>query len=165
MMRIGIATVALNLCATTTLAVAQNHKIDGYDGYKFRMTLDQARKANPEAKQTKCDYVNVDACLEYSTHVGPFPAAVTVQFSGTPPLLTQILLTFRSLDDTPLYKCQDITKELLELLVTKYKERPFVEHRKVTWTSPNGGAVQLTSLCLDAAKGINIITYMPSNPL
>jgi hypothetical protein len=165
MMRIAIATMALSLSAITTIAVAQINKIDGYEGYKFRMTLDQAQKIYPEAKVTKCEYVNVDACLEYLTHVGPFPVAVAVQFQGAPPLLSQIILTFRSLDEAPQFKCHEVAKELLQLLLTKYGEHPFAKDRLITWTSPEGGSVYLNSLCINETKGINIIGYKPSNPL
>ena len=71
---------------------AQIDKVDGYDGYRFGMTLDQAKKIKPAAKQTPCDFVQVVACLEYAITISAFPATVTVQFEGATPALSQIII-------------------------------------------------------------------------
>ena len=140
--------------------------MDGYDGYKFGMTIDEALKVKFAAKKkTPCDYQGVPVCLEYATTVSAFPATVSVQFQfdGNTPLLSQILLTVRSLDDR--YPCPDVGKEVLKLLVAKYGERPMIKDHEATWTSPDGGFVSLLALCVDDFRGLNVISYRPSSPL
>lgn len=146
---------------------AQIEKVDGYDGYKFGMTIDQAKRVKPSAKQTRCEYASGPMwCLEYATRVSDFPAEVTVQFPGATPLLTQILVTFRSLpDNVPRYSCREVGKEILKLLIAKYETDALLKGHTVTWTSPHGGSVSLTSLCVGEVEGINVVTYRTSNPL
>ena len=90
---------------------------------------------------------------------------VQFQTDGNTPLLSQILLTIRSLDEPVRYPCHDVGKEVLKLLVSKYGERPMIKDHEATWTSPDGGSVSLLALCVDDLKGLNVITYRPSSPL
>jgi hypothetical protein len=156
-------------CFISDQGIAQIKKVDGYDGYKFGMTIDEALKVKSAAKKkTPCDYRGVPVCLEYATTVSAFPARVTVQFQfdGNTPLLSQILLTVRSsLDDPVRYPCRDVGKEVLKLLVAKYGERPMIKDHEATWTSPDGGSVSLLALCVDDFNGLNVISYRPSSPL
>jgi hypothetical protein len=50
-------------------SVAETKKVDGYGGYKFGMTLEQALKVRPYAKQIQCDYDDVTTCIEYQTTI------------------------------------------------------------------------------------------------
>jgi len=146
--------------------MAQIKKVDGYDGYKFGMTVDQALKVRPAAEQkTPCDYQGIPVCLEYATTVSVFPATVNVQFKGDVPLLSQILLTISSLDEPVHYSCREVGKEVLKLLVVKYGEHPIIKDHEATWTSPDGGSVSLLALCVGEVKGVNVIGYRPSSPL
>jgi hypothetical protein len=147
-------------------AMAQIKQVEGYDGYKFGMTIDQAKKVKPAAKQTRCEFAGVATCLEYKTKLSAFPATVTVQFKGEAPLLSQILITIRSLDKPVLHSCRDVGEEVLRLLVAKYGDKPFIKNHEATWTSPEGGSVSLLSLCVgEAGNGVNVITYTLSSPL
>jgi hypothetical protein len=145
--------------------MAKIKKVDGYDGYKFGMSIDQALNVKPAAKQkTPCDYQDVPTCLEYATTVSVFSARVNVQFkfeNGTP-LLSQVLLT---IDEPVRHPCHEVGRELLHLLVDKYGEHPVIENHKATWTSPDGGSVSLLALCVTEVQGVNIISYKPSSPL
>ena len=146
--------------------MAQIQKVDGYDGYKFGMSIDQAKNIKPAAKQTRCEYVSVDACLEYATTISVFPATVSVQFKGATPLLSQILLTIRSFPEPVVrHPCREVGEEVLKLLAAKYGTNPLVKDRTATWTSPHGGSVSLLALCVGEVGGINVITYAPSSPL
>jgi hypothetical protein len=146
--------------------MAQIRKVDGYDDYKFGMTIDQALKVRPAAKQkTPCDYVGVPVCLEYATTVSVFSATVNVQFEGDTPLLSQILITISSLDEPVPRPCREVGKEVLSLLVGKYGKHPFIKDHEATWTSPDGGSVSLLALCVGENKGVNVISYRPSSPL
>jgi hypothetical protein len=146
-------------------SMAQMKKVEGYDGYKFGMTIEQAKKVKPAAKQTHCDYADVVTCLEYKTTVSAFSATVTVQFKGATPLLSQILITLYSLDDPVRDSCRVVGKAVLSPLVDKYGNNPLVKDHVATWASPEGGLVSLDALCVDDVHGVNIITYKPSSPL
>jgi hypothetical protein len=54
------AALAIAVCtlvgAAPNASVAETKKVDGYEGYKFGMTLEQALKVRPYAKQIQCDY-------------------------------------------------------------------------------------------------------------
>jgi hypothetical protein len=145
-------------------SVAQTGKIDGYEGYKFGMTLEQALKVRASAKQTQCDFNGVTTCIEYQTTVSAFLAKVTVQFApATPLLLSKILVT---LYGEPIdHGCTEIGKELLKLLASKYGNDPFIKDHVATWASSEGGSVSLTALCISPDTGINIISYQPTGPL
>jgi hypothetical protein len=145
---------------------AQIERVDGYDGYKFGMTIDQAKQVKPSAKQTRCEYVNVTICLEYATKISIFPATVAVQFKGATPLLSRILLTIKSLPEPVVrHPCREVGKEVLKLLIAKYGDSPLIKDHTATWTSPGGGSVSLLALCVGEAGGINVITYEPTSPL
>lgn len=146
--------------------IAGMKKVDGYDGYKFGMTLDQALQIKPFAKQkTPCGYKGVPVCLEYATAVSGFPARVDIQFEGSAPLLSRILLTISSFEESVRHTCAEVGKVVLGLLADKYGKDPVVDDRKTTWTSPDGGSISLLTLCVHDRKGINVIGYEPSGPL
>ena len=156
--------LVFSFCAPAHVA-AQIKKVDGYEGYKFGMTLDQAKKVNPSAQQTRCTYVSVTACLEYPTTVSIFPAMVVVQFEGAPPLLRQVLLTIKSSAETLIRSCTEVTTEVVKLLIAKYGNRPLVRGFEAVWASPDGGSVILSAFCTNKDEGLNIIAYTSSSPL
>jgi hypothetical protein len=144
--------------------VSQPTQVDGYQDYKFGMTVEQARIINPAAAYTKCDYVGVVACLEYPTTISAFPAKVVAQFTGVPPLLTQVVIAFNALNEPVRFPCSMVARELRMLLAAKYGRQPFTDQSNTTWAFANGSSVQLSALCL-GDKGITTIVYRPSNPL
>jgi hypothetical protein len=144
--------------------VSQPTQVDGYQDYKFGMTLEQARIINPAAAYTKCNYVGVVACLEYPTTISAFPAKVVVQFTGAPPLLTQVVISFDALNEPVRFPCSMVATELTKLLAAKYGRQPFTDQFDTTWAFANGSSVKLSAMCL-GNKGMNIIVYRPSNPL
>jgi hypothetical protein len=44
--------------AAPSASVAQTKKVDGYEGYKFGMTLEQALKVRPSAKCLSEEFLN-----------------------------------------------------------------------------------------------------------
>lgn len=127
-------------------------KVDGYDGYKFGMTLDQALQIKPFVKQkTPCGYKGVPVCLEYATTVSGFPARVDIQFEGSAPLLSRILLTISSFEVSVRHTCAEVGKVVLGLLADKYGKDPVVDDRKTTWTAlDRRGARGVTFIVKDA---------------
>jgi hypothetical protein len=155
----------LVLPLASATALAQLGKVEGYDGYKFGMTVDQARAVKPIAKQTPCDFVNVITCLEYETRVTAFPATAIVQFTGAPPLLSAVLLTIRSSDEPSGPMCHEIGQEVLSLLLARYGAKPLIRTHAAIWASPEGGSVSLLARCDGEGRGTNIIVFKPSGAL
>jgi hypothetical protein len=149
-----------------TASVAQIKRVDGFEGYTFGMTLNQALAVRPTATQTQCDYNGVTTCIEYQTTISAFSAGVVVQFrKAVPLLLSKILVTVHSFDEPNDLPCYQVGKELLRLLSAKYGSDPFVNDHTATWAFAEGGAVSFAALCANKDKGINIISYQPSNAL
>jgi hypothetical protein len=147
-------------------SVAETKKVDGYEGYKFGMTLEQALKVRPYARQIQCDYDDATTCIEYESTISGFPATVTVQFRPTNQLLlSKILIAFSSMDEPIDHTCPEVGKALLKLLLPKYGEDPLIKDHQVTWSSPEGGSVSLSVLCIGPEKGLNVISYQPSSAL
>lgn len=166
MSRIGrmVLCGALSLLGTGS-AMAQAPKIDGYDGYRFGMTVEEASKVKGGAQYASCDFKDVVGCIEYPVTVSAFPARVSVQFKGQTPRIVQVIVTFDSLREPIKNPCKAVSKEIVRLLATKYGDAPHVQKGTATWASPNGGAVEMSSLCLDETTGINLIVYRPSAAL
>jgi hypothetical protein len=81
-----LCVLSIALIAPTQLA-AEINKVEGFEGYKFGMTLNEALAVRPSAKQTQCDYKNVAICIEYPTTVSVFRSTVVAQFErGVSPL-------------------------------------------------------------------------------
>ena len=57
---LGLCGVLIAVCFMSDQGIAQIKKVDGYDGYKFGMTIDQALKVKSAALLY---YENVLACL------------------------------------------------------------------------------------------------------
>lgn len=146
-------------------AAAQVDRIDGYDGFAFGMTIEQATAIRPGSKVEPCGFAGVVGCIEFKTNVSAFPATVDVQFSGDPPVVTQIVLIVESLADSANSPCTAVTNELGRLLAAKYGNKFLIVRNTATWASAHGGAVSLTALCVNKTKGANVIAFKPSTQL
>jgi hypothetical protein len=105
-------------------SVAETKKVDGYEGYKFGMTLEQALKVRPYARQIQCDYDDATTCIEYELTISGFPATVTVQFRPTNQLLlSKILIAFSSMDEPIDHTCRG-GKSALETSAAQVWGRP-----------------------------------------
>ncbi|WP_422033965.1 hypothetical protein [Reyranella sp.] len=158
------------LCGAALIAplggvLAQVPKIDGYDGYRFGMTIEEATKVKTGLSYVSCDFKDVVGCIQYPVTVSAFPAQVSVQFKGATPRVVQIVVSFDSLREPNKNPCRAISKEVFRLMAAKYGDAPLVKKGTATWASPNGGAVEMSSLCLDEATGMNVIVYRPSASL
>jgi hypothetical protein len=147
------------------ISLAQIMAIDGYDRYRFGMSLAEAQAVNPTAKKIPCGFKDVVFCLEYDTEISAFPARVDVQFEGVEPRASQVVITIDSLHEPIKHSCVDVAKELLKLLIAKYDSHPFVEKKTFTWSSPLGGSVTLLSLCITDSQGVNVVSYRKTGAL
>lgn len=113
------------------IAAAQVDKIDGYEGFAFGMTMEQAVAIRPGSKVEPCGVVG---CIEYTTNVSGFPATVDVQFGGDPPLVTKVVLVIESMNvaDAANRPCTAITSELGRQLATKYGKTFLIKRNTAT---------------------------------
>jgi hypothetical protein len=159
------ALIAVGLVISSLPAAAQVSKIEGYDGYLFGMTVEQALRVKAGTNYAPCEFKDVVGCIEYDAMVSAFPTRVAVQFKGASPRLVQVVLKFDSLREPIRHPCKVITAELVRLLVARYGGEPLVVQGDATWTSAQGGSVSLTQLCIDDKRGINAVVYRPSAAL
>lgn len=146
-------------------ALAQVPKIDGYDGYRFGMTVEEAAKVKAGPSYASCEFTDMVGCIQYPVTVSAFPALVSVQFKGATPRVVQIIISFDSLKEPDKYPCEAVAKEVFRLMAAKYGRPPLFKKGIATWASPNGGAVEFSTLCLNETTGMNVIIYRPSAPL
>ena len=146
-------------------ALAQVPKIDGYDGYRFGMTIEEATKVKAGARYAPCDFKDMVGCIQYPVTVSAFPALVSVQFKGATPRVVQIIINFDSLKEPDKNPCGAVAKEVFRLMAAKYGSTPLVKKGIATWASPSGGAVEFSTLCLNETTGVNVIIYRPSAAL
>jgi hypothetical protein len=138
--------------------------IDGYGGYKFGMSIEQALRVNPAARLAPCDDADATACLAYATAISNFSALVTVQFTGAAPRVSRILVTIDADENGQSRPCPSVGREILGLLVDTYGASSRVEGYETTWVSSEGGSVSLLSLCV-GSKGVNVLGYSPYRTL
>src|SRR5436305_112063 len=99
---------------------AAGKSVDGYDGYRFGMTIEQALRVNPAAKLAPCDDADATACLAYATAISNLSAFVAVQFSGAIPRISKILLTIDVDNNGQSHHCQSVGREISTLLTDTY---------------------------------------------
>ena len=158
--------IASTLVFGTAGAAGQASRIDGYDGYRFGMSLDEARRVNPQALfNPKCSAGR--QCLSYETKISAFDALVIVRLTGKPARVEDVLVTIESFTNRPVfYPCKTVLAELVRLLKARYGSNPvrIGAMDSLTWAAPNGGTAELTSICL-GQEGSNDVIYRPSNPM
>ena len=159
------ALMVVGLVVSSLPAAAQMAKVEGYDGYLFGMTVDQAMRVKAGVKYAPCDFKDVVGCIEYDAMVSAFPTRVVVQFKGASPRLAQVVLQFDSLREPIQHPCKVVTAELVRLLVARYGGEPLIVQGVATWTSPEGGSVSFSQLCIDEKRGFNSVLYRPSAAL
>jgi len=144
-------------------AEAQIAAIEGYDGYKFGMTVEQAARVKPSTPYTSCGFHDVVGCMEYEKSVSDYKGRVVVQFKGNPARVDQIIVQFGQFEEPVEYPCRRAGEAILDLLLVKYGTPPRVEGNAAIWISPYGGQVSLINLCI--VSGLAVLSYRGSDPL
>jgi hypothetical protein len=136
-------------------------KINGYGPYKFGVTIEEAKKARPEASRTNCDYQDTAYCLTEKTDLFGQEAEIDAHFEKNTKRLHMVTITFKRLDDK--FKGSRACMEVLEAIATPLVEKwgiPTREHgRSMLWESPYGGTLSLGRLCLNADVGVVVVSY------
>jgi hypothetical protein len=139
-------------------------RIDGYGGYKFGMTLKEADAVRADDVVNKdCEFNGIEACIERKTHLFGEEAIITAQVSSETHTLEHIIISFKRLELVAPGACKNVISSisgpLLETFGRKFKEKG----RDITWHLPRGGTIELTNLCLNEDKGVDVISYKPSD--
>ena len=143
-------------------------KIDGYGGYKFGMTLEEADAVRPDdVRQSECKYPGVSlVCLKRQTTLYGEEAEIVVIFSQQGQRVERVQINFFRMTENSTGACRSVLKAIAEPLLktfgTKYL-RESEDNLKITWHLPKGGKVVLRKLCVDADFGVVTVTYSPSD--
>lgn len=133
-------------------------RIDGYNSYKFGMSIEQAREARPTSHKTDCDYVGTAYCLTENTQFFGQDANIDALFAKATKSLYQVNITFDRV------KGKDgACKKVLEAIATPLGQKwgfPTRE-RGVTlfWESVHGGTLSVSRFCIDDDSGIVVVSY------
>lgn len=124
-------------------------KVDGYRGYRFGMTLEQADAVRPDdVVNMPCKFEKSEACLHRTTKLFGEQADIDVLISSETHTVDRINITFsRPASDKPEPGvCQrlmsNISKPLLETFGTNYRKIEETFFRQFTWHFPRGGQVE-----------------------
>jgi hypothetical protein len=99
-------------------------KLDGYGGYKFGMTLEQAFAVRRDVKITQCEYENVYRCIERQGNFFGHAGTIVVQISGRTKRVNKIVLTFDRIDEKfGQGKCKAVLDDILPQLFKVYKPK------------------------------------------
>ena len=168
MKRIVIALVVavLETCTAAT-ADAQLARLEGYDGYTFGMTVEQALKVHPGTSVVPCDYPGTVGCLKREITVAQLPGQTVVLFAGQEPRVTNIHAEFNFLPKPGPVPCKTATKTLLLFLVEQYGPMWSVISSDMTryafsstWRFPERGVLSLQTMCVGELGG-NMIVFDP----
>ena len=160
------------LIALSGAAIADD-LIDGFGGYKFGMTLKEAKEIRTDAKQTKCEYtkLNIDTCLEYDDNFYGEQATVTVLFEKSSNKVHSVAISFdrfgakKGSDD-----CIRVATTLFPRLVEKYGDKfkfknTIANFPEGTWYPSAGGKLSMKRFCIDNDSGMVSIVYEPAGSL
>ncbi len=133
-------------------------KIDGYGPYKFGMSIEQAKKARPAAKQTDCDYVGTAYCLTESIKFFGQDAIIDALFDKGTKRLSSVNITFERIGGKE-KACKKVLKAIAAPLIQKWGIPTREEGVTLYWESVHGGTLELVRLCIDDDSGVVVVSY------
>jgi len=120
-------------------------KVDGWGGYKFGISMNQATAVRKDAKWEEIEYSSEkEKCLVFDTTVHGEKGKVVVRFENGKLFRIHINFDrFKGGCDEKLTKT--VSEGLISLYGTKYAKS---ENRKIVWRFPQGGLIELTNFCI-----------------
>lgn len=152
--------VLINSAPNVVAESGRMDRIDGYGGYKFGMTLNEADAVRADDVVNKnCEFTRrIEACIERKTNLFGEEVIITAQVSSKTHTVEQIIISFLRLELVAPGACKNVMSSisgpLLETFGRKFKENG----RDITWHLPRGGTVAFTNLCIDNDKGVVVIS-------
>ena len=155
------------MIATFVLAAfAGELRIEGFGGYRFGMTLEEAAGVREDDVVTDCAFQGVFKCLEFEASFYGEAARVIAQIDATTRKLAQVVVQFDLMDRTEPDGCSGVVEKVLSRLTARYgTDHVSVEKSTGTWYPSDGGSVSLTNLCVSNSSGIVAVTYRPGESL
>lgn len=150
--------LAVQTYAQTSTRVDPLPRIDGYGPYKFGMSIEQAKKARPDAKKTDCDYVGAAYCLTLSTQLFGQDAIINALFNANTKRLSQINITFDRMKGKE-KGCKKLVEEIAVHMIQRWGTFTREDGWAIHWESPYGGTVTFLRVCLDDDSGIVVVSY------
>jgi hypothetical protein len=136
-------------------------KVTGYGGYRFGMTLDEARRVDSRAVETKCEYVGAAICLQKDEKFFGEPGRIDALFADSDKRLTRININFNRLDG-PDGACKKVADTVVSALFRTFGNPTKAEKAQGYWYPPAGGEISFTNFCINDDLGIVVVSYGPS---
>lgn len=153
------------ILAGSPSAYATESKIDGFAGYRFGMTINDAKAVRADAELTDCEFRGVWRCLEFPNEFYGEQARVVVQLDSKTRLVDQIVVQFDRLNTEAPEACSLVIQNVVPQLEAKYGKPSLVKSRQATWYFPQGGKVSFHNLCIDKDNGTVAVSYSAASPL
>ncbi len=149
----------LSMLLGSVLTGAGPDTIQGYAGFQFGMTLEEADRVRPDDKITDCEYeddtTSSDSkCLEYTDRYQGVPSRFLVQFNEKTQLVDRIIVIVDAMGD-----CADTVELVHENLAEDYGPSQAGNTRNRIWLDKAGGSVKLSHMCVRETMGMVIVTY------
>ena len=135
-------------------------RLEGYGGYKFGMTLEEADAVREDDVINRdCEFEETEACIERRTVLFGEEAVVIAKISSGTHKLNQVLVQFDRMGSTVAGACKKVLLRIADLLIKTYGNGAKEEKANVVWYLPRGGEVQLTPLCITDDSGMIVVSY------
>ena len=152
----GIIMDCHNIWAEST----QITKLEGYGGYRFGMTLEEADAVREDDVINRdCQFENTETCIERRTVLFGEEAIVIAQISSRTHKLNQIIVQFNRIDSTVAGACKKVLLNIAGPLIKTFGTHIKEEGSNFIWYLSRGGEVTLTRLCITDDSGMVIVSY------
>jgi len=139
-------------------------RVDGYGGYKFGMTLEEADAVRADDMVNKgCDFRAIEACIERKTQLFGEEAIIIALVSSESHTVNQVNISFNRLSSVAGGACKKVLSSIGGALIETFGTNTKENGADITWHLPRGGKVTLTRLCINEDKGMVIVSYSPTD--
>jgi hypothetical protein len=167
----SLLTIAKYVCCAvlfgTAFAGQEVSKLDGYGGYKFGMTFQEALAVRRDVRITNCEYAGVEKCLERDATIFGEKANIIVQINKAAKRVNQIVIKFDRIDVPPgsqscIKTLESIRRQIIKIYNPAEAKRDGVQ---TIWYFPRGGRVVLNNICMTEDRGMIVVTYAETEGL
>lgn len=135
-------------------------KLEGFGGYKFGMTLEEADAVRKDDVINRaCEFHETEVCIERRTVFFGEEAIITAQISSRTHRLDQVIITFNRIKSTIAGACKKVLHNIAGPLLKTYGTGAKEENNNFVWHLPQGGEVTLTRLCITEDSGVVVVSY------
>ena len=130
------------------------NKIDGFGGFKFGMTLDEAIQVrDDDIVNDNPTYFAAYKTIERATSIYGYDAVIVAQINDKSKLLDRVVVEFRRWEGG----CEEVAGVIIEKLLDIYGgEYVKSENSKGTWTFPSGGTITMFNICYGDSGQVSV---------